>query len=709
MIPGPAPRRPGKSDRKAVDVSTHRRAWKQRAGVVVALVIGALLAVPATPALAAPAISNVSASPSSVEAGGTVKVTYSLNFSDPAKPADIQVGSSNSKLTCVDGCSRGRFNESGTFTATFRLAADAQNGSAAITIKATDSEGPDKQEQRGATNVTLVGRAAPEPTQEQVQTVKSVSGKVVASANGAAVPKATVMLQDSGGHRYETTSDGSGNFRFTGSKDRPITPGRIGIGAVQGEIRTTKSFDASAGQSVTGQQISLAIKVEVSPSPTPSATEEPLPTDEPTEDADDESPAATPGAAQKNTSTEEESGFGSLLLILLGGLFVAIGVGTIVLLWMKRRENGDDTDDDDALAGAAGAGAVPAARGAYHGADDKTRVVNRAGGGPDPTMIGGTSLSDAPTMMHQPIVDDVPPDPYGAPPPTYGPGGQQGGWGTGGGYGAEPQGGGYGAAGGYGNAPASGAGYGNAPAPTSTGGYGAHGTNAPASGGGYGTAPASTGGYGSGSGYGGTPGGYGTDAPASGGGYGGRGYGAPADAAAEGYPGQGGGYGEHYNEPTGRYTGEATGSYTPPADPYPTSTYQADQGHSYGQPESPPQYGRGAEPTGGGYDQRGGYGGESYGQQSGYGQAGGYDQPQGGGYGQQPPPQGGGYGQQPPQQGGGYGQQPPQQGHGYDQPAGYDQRQGGGYYGDQAQPDQARPDGPPQQDRGGRRLDWLDD
>ena len=53
MIPGPAPAGQGKSDRKAVDVSTHRRAWKQRAGVVVALVAGALLAVPATPALAA--------------------------------------------------------------------------------------------------------------------------------------------------------------------------------------------------------------------------------------------------------------------------------------------------------------------------------------------------------------------------------------------------------------------------------------------------------------------------------------------------------------------------------------------------------------------------------------------------------------------------------------------------------------------------------
>ncbi|WP_405114797.1 carboxypeptidase-like regulatory domain-containing protein [Micromonospora sp. NBC_01405] len=734
MIPGPAPRRPGKSDRKAVDVSTHRRAWKQRAGVVVALVVGVLFAAPAAPALAA----DISVSPGSatIQAGGTTAINVQLTpRSDDEKFVIIAVAGLPRGVSCGSGCGKVDFNGTGPVNHVVQLRAsgDAPNAdNQRVTVNATSIQGG----QNGRDfQLSVKAKAAPEPTQEQVQTVKSVSGKVVATANGTAVPNATVMLQDSGGHRYETTSNGSGDFRFTGSKDRPITPGRIGIGAVRGEFRTTKSFDASAGQSVTGQRISLAIKVEVSPSPTPSASEEPLPTEEPTEESPEESPAATPGAP-KNASAENDSDGFNWLLILLGGLFVAVGVGTIVLLWMKRRENGDDTDDD-APAGAAAAGAVPAARGAYHGADDKTRVVNRAGAGPDPTMVVGASLSDAPTMMQRPIVDDVPPDPYGAPPSAYGPGGQQGGWGagSGGGYGDEPQGGGYGAAGGYGSAPASGAGYGSAPA--STGGYGGHGTDAPASGGGYGNAaPTSTGGgYASGSGYGGTPGGYGTDAPASGGGYGSRGYGAPADAAAGGYPGQGGGYGERYDEPTGRYTGEGTGSYTPPADPYPTSTYQADQGHNYGQPEPSPQYGRGGEPTGGGYgqpggydagqqggayggqpggydagqqgggyggqpgggyDQRGGsYGGESYGQQGGYGQAGGYDQ------------QRGGYGQEPPQQRGGYGQEPPQQGHGYDQPTSYDQQQGG--YGDQAQPGRARPDGPPQQDRGGRRLDWLDD
>ncbi|MGW9196919.1 carboxypeptidase regulatory-like domain-containing protein [Micromonospora chersina] len=664
-------------------MSTHRRAWKQRAGVVVALVFGALLAVPATPALAAPTISNVSASPNSVEAGGSVKVTYSLNFTDPLATADVSVTSGNPKLTCVDGCSRGRVNQNGTFDATFRAASDAPNGSATITIKATDSNGPNKQEESATVTVTLVAKAPPAP-----QTVKSISGKVVISANGDPIAGAIVMLRDSRNNQRQTNTDSSGNFRFTGSDSNPIAPGRIDLGASKdGADPGTKSIDAAAGQSVTGLRISVPLKVEVSPSATPSASEEPLPSDEATDEATEE-PASQAPAAQQPAANEDSGG--SWLLILLGGLFVAVGVGTIVLLYM-RRKNEDGDGDGDGPHGPTGpggpvgaAGAVPGARGGYRGADDQTRVVNGMGAGAASTMVGGTSLSDAPTMMHRPVVDDVPPDPYGAPPgPAYGAGagaGQAGWAGNGYGDGAPGQ-------GGYGGG---------------DNGYGA----APSSGGGYGTAPSSGGGYGS------------------------RDYG----AGAAGYPpAQGGGYGgERYDEPTGRYTGDST-QYAPPADPYPTSTYQPDQGRGYDQPGQG-QYGRGPEQGGSGYGSGGGYGapagGYGGGQQGGYdsapaggydsGQTGGYDGRQAGGYdgGQQGGYDGydqrggygGGDGYGQPQQGGygqpgGYGQeQPPQQrGGGYDN-QGYDQ---GGYYADPAEAGRGRPDAP--QDRGGRRLDWLDD
>ncbi|WP_406077738.1 carboxypeptidase regulatory-like domain-containing protein [Micromonospora sp. NBC_00858] len=679
-------------------MSTHRRAWKQRAGVVVALVAGALLAVPATPALAAdPGVQITGLSSGTLTSGQRATLSFRVTNNNVKLPplnsdsVTIKVSTSFGELSCDGRCdfteeiNRG---ESGTYTVNLVAGNVAPGDTKSGKVQISASVGGDSDS--AERDITVRG-----PQQQQTQTVRSVSGKVVVQADGKAVPNAVVMLQDSTGRRYDTTSDGSGNFRFTGTTEKPIAPGRIDLGASFDNVLATKTLNASANQSITGQRISLAIKVEVTPSPTPSASAEATPTEEATEEGaeDQASEEASPGAAANAANEDDGGGFGSYLIILLGGLLVAAGVGTIVLLWMKRKENGDDEDAP------AGAGAVPAARGGFRGADDQTRVVGRPGGGPDPTMVGGAALSEAPTMMHRPVVDDVPPDPYGAPAQPYGAAGQQG-WG-GAGYGEEPAPAGYG---GYGNAPASGGGYGTAANPE--GGYGAGAAGdaygaAPGSGAGYGGAPASGGGYGgapaSGGGYGG--------APASGGGYGSRDYTAPAGAAG------GAAYGERFDEPTGRYTGDST-QYPAPADPYATGVYQPEQGQGYGQPDpTTPYSGRTAEPTGGYGQQAGGYDQGGYGQQ-----AGGYDQ--GGGYGQEPPQQrggyddrggydqSGGYGQQAGgyDQGGGYGQEPPQQRGGYDDRGGYDQSGG---YGQQT--GRTRPDTPPPTERGGRRLDWLDD
>ncbi|WP_243420712.1 carboxypeptidase regulatory-like domain-containing protein [Micromonospora globispora] len=617
-----------------------------------ALVVGALLAVPATPALAAQAV--VQPSSITVNAGSDATVTVVISPGPNDKGGDISLTGLPSGVSCANGCGNFQFNgppgSPKTQLLTLKANDNAPDANTTVTVRVV----PDASDPATPTfSLTVKAKPAPAPT--QAETVKLISGKVVNATNGDPVPGATVMLLDSQQHKYSTSSDSSGNYRFSGSSTNPITPGRIELGAMKGNINATKSVNASAGQSLTGQRISLDIKVAASPSATPSASDAALPTDEATDEATTEETAAE-GAAGQQATANEDSG-SSWLLILLGGLFVAVGVGTIVLLYMRRKNDGDDTEDGDGPVGpAAGVGPVPGARGAYRGADDQTRVVNGMGAGAAPTMVGGASLSDAPTMMHRPVVDDVPPDPYGAPPPAYGAGGQPG-W-AGSGYGDEAPGqGGYGGNG-YGNAPSSGGGYGNAPS----------------SGGGYGNAPSSDGGYGS------------------------RDHG----AGAGGYPPAQGGYGERYDEPTGRYPGDGTQSYAPPADPYPTSTYQppTDQGRGYGQDAG--QYGRAPEPTngygagggygapaGGGYDNgpaSGGYGGGQQQGYDGYGQQGGYGE----GYGQQ-----GGYGQP-----GGYGQEPPQQrGGGYDQ---------GGYHGDPAQTGRGRSDGPGQE-RGGRRLDWLDD
>ncbi|MCZ7421574.1 carboxypeptidase regulatory-like domain-containing protein [Verrucosispora sp. WMMA2121] len=749
MFPRPAPAGQGRSVRKAVDVSTHRRAWHKRAGVVVALMIGALLAVPATPAFADdPDVQITGLSNGTLQSGQQTSMTFTVkNNNDAPTPFSVTVSTFNG-LSCQGDCNiPARLipaGEEAQFRATLAAgdvpAGQERSGKVRVSARAGGDEGSDERD------MTVRGPNPP-PTTQAPQTVRSISGKVV-NQGGEAVPNAYVLLKDSAGKQRDTTTNGDGNFRFTGSSDNPIAPGRIDIGASAENKNAVASFTANAGQSITGRRITLPIAAaSESPSASPSASESAVPTEDPFEDelGEDEETAGESAAAQAPASNEDSGGFGNWLLILLGGLFVAVGVGTIVLLWMKRKENEDGEPDGDVPAGAP-AGAVPAARGSFAGADDQTRVVNRVGAAPDPTMVGGPGLANAPTMMHQPVVDDVPPDPYGAPPQPYGAASGPGGWSGGGGYGDEP--GGYGAAG-YGNAPSSGGGYGNAPS----------------SGSGYGNAPSSGGGYGNG--------------PAAGGGYGSRDYG--AGNSGPDYPPAGGGYGERYDEPTGRYQGEET-AYPAPADPYATGMYQPDAGGpgygqsepgGYGRSEAGGDYGRN-EPTGGygqsdptrGYrhGEPGGYGqsdatrgygeGESGG---GYGQAdpnrgyapgqsgggygaspnGGYDQPAGsygqdaghqrggydntsydnaydqggygGAYGQDAPSRGGydqgGYGGG--QGGGGYGQEPPRQRGGYDE--GYDQ---GGYgqggYGDPAQAGRGRPDGTPQ-DRGGRRLDWLDD
>ncbi len=67
-------------------MSTHR-SWKQRAGVVVALIAGALLAAPATPALAAePTVRITGVSPTTVTSGGKVQLTYTVTAPKPDNP-----------------------------------------------------------------------------------------------------------------------------------------------------------------------------------------------------------------------------------------------------------------------------------------------------------------------------------------------------------------------------------------------------------------------------------------------------------------------------------------------------------------------------------------------------------------------------------------------------------------------------------------------
>ncbi|WP_203859304.1 carboxypeptidase regulatory-like domain-containing protein [Plantactinospora mayteni] len=596
---------------------------------------------------------------------------------------DISVTSTFNELQCQGNCDVRDtigFGDTKAYSVTLRAGNVAAGQSRSGNVRVTANVGNDSA--AAQRNITVRGPEAPPPA----QTVAEVSGRITNEATGDGVPNASVRLTDGQGRTHSATTSSNGNYRFTGSQDRPIAPGRLQIRATKDGITDTKDVTANAGARINNQGIQLALAgaptatPDVSAEPTDDAAE-----DEPTDDAGAEE-SQDAGAPDQAANEDSGGGLGSWVLILAGGLLVALGVGAIVLLLMRRKEDGGDDDEDGP--GGPGPRGAGAGRGGYRD-DDATRVTNRAGAGADPTMVNrGGNLADAPTMMHSaPLVDDEFPDPYGAPlpgpqTPGYGGGGQQG-WGNNAnGYGDRPGSG----AGAYGNAPGSGAGYG-----------------APASGAGYGNAP------GSGAGYG---------APVSGSG----GYSANGSA----------GYDDGYDEPTGRYTGGRGGTdeYAPAADPYETNAYRPSSGAGQGGYEPTQQYGRdddGYDAGGYGAAGRGGYGDEprtgagydraddGYDQQQGYDtRAGGYDQQQGydadrGGYDQ--PTTGGGYDQR---RGGyqdqnGYDDRAGQ--NGYDDRAGYDQQQqAGGYYDDAPQAGHSRSGAPQQPSRSERRsLDWLDD
>ena len=627
-----------------------------RLGVVVTLATGTL-AVISTPALAVrPDVSGPSSAV--VKAGGDVTVTLTVEaaFSD----ATITINPQNlpSGVSCASGCGdrsvpetkRGQPNQ---YPVTLRAAGNAPAANQGITFVVTVVS----DSRSGNASMALAVQAAAPQNPPPAAGVKEVSGTVTDQATGSPLGDAAVSLKDGAGKKFDTQADGQGRYKFTGTASKPISPGTLELTAEKDGFKTNQPIlrQVGNGQSLTGLKIALlAANATATPTETATDTATAGPTDEQTtgEASNDQGQAG----ADNNQNSDDGTSPLSIVLIGMGALLVALGIGAIALLLWRRRNESDDDEEEDEEGEAPGPGTRspaprPATAAAYNGAADPTMV---RGGVGDRTMITRPALADAPTAMHQPVMDDEfpdpynpPQDPYGAPTtysaePMYG-GGANGEYGGGGAYGSpatgrdpyghEPE---------YGGParPASGPGYGPTPgagyAPTSSGGYGA-----PAGGGGYDQA---------GGGYG---------APAGGGGYGQGGY-------DDGYQQGGGGYGQQGYAPDNGYGG---GGY--------------DQGGG----------GYGAPAGGGGYDD-GGYGGQG----AGYGDQGGYDE----GYRQQQGGGGGGYGQQGYAPDNGYG------GGGYDQGGGgYGDQRGGqeGYYDDEG----ARHGS--QSGRGGQRrsLDWLDD
>ncbi|MFI5915587.1 carboxypeptidase-like regulatory domain-containing protein [Dactylosporangium sp. NPDC051541] len=497
---------------------------------------------------------------------------------------------------------------------------------------------------------TLKAQAAAPTTQAAPQTVTEVSGNITDSSTGKGIKGATVVLEDGAGKTRQTsTTNDAGAFKFTGTEQSPIAPGQLTLQAgATGFDNQNKTVTGTAGKANTGLKMGLPKLADTaSPVAPPSAGD-------PAIVEGQSAGGVVPQNTKTNNASDDSGGGVSWILIALGVLLVGFGIVAIVML-LRRRGDDDDEDVEDEPAPRRGPGPRPA----------------YAGQGPDPTMVAG--MGGAPAMINRgnndatAIVrpgrggfDDVPPDPYGAPPlgaggyPSAGgyddragfaSGGYNGGGGNG--YGAQP------------GRPAPGPAV-DPYAPDYNGGGGGYADSTqryePGTGGngyggganGYNNNPP-TGGYGPGAG----PGGAGGQ-----GGYGANGY----DGPSTGGNNYGGGQRDR-----GGYEGPPTtlGGYDGPH-------AGGDRG-GYGAP--------GGQGGGGGYDDRGGQGGGGgYDDRGGYGAAGGQGGPGGGyddrgGYG----PAAGGNGYEGPSAGGGYGPGGERGGYGPAAGGGYDGGQGGGY------------------------------
>ncbi len=94
-----------------------------------------------------------------------------------------------------------------------------------------------------------------------METVKLITGKVTNQADGKAVNNAYVALGDGAGKLHEDFADDKGVFRFEGTTQKPIAPGRITIGASKDDFKqNTKSINVNAGGTASGVVITLQLE-----------------------------------------------------------------------------------------------------------------------------------------------------------------------------------------------------------------------------------------------------------------------------------------------------------------------------------------------------------------------------------------------------------------------------------------------------------------
>jgi len=418
-----------------------------RAGVVAVLAAGALFGVP-SPAHAATPELSVSPGNVTINAGSDATVTVKITTKDPG---DISVSLSLAGLPAGVTCTSGTTNcddlvvtvvpdTEKTVLLKVKAAANAPaaNG-VSITVGAQAASGANTD------NFNLTVNA-----QQQPENVKDVTVRIFDIGTGQPIAGAQVIIEDSAGRSWNAQATSTGQVRITSTASRPIAPGEIRAAAGQdGYQNAVKAAEGRVGQSV-------VIEIRLTSTATPSATPA-LPTELPSDTA---APTATQEQAiNPNLSGNDEGGGLSWMLIVMGGLLVALGVGAIVLLLLRRRDDGEDGEIVETPTYAPrGPAPLPAGRNVYRAGGPQPAIAGRPA---DRTMVTRQPM-DAPTMMHgRPDYGGGMPAPR-PPQPGYGPP-QTPGYGAPAPYPTSPSPA-YGGTPGYPSAPASPPGYGPPPA-----------------------------------------------------------------------------------------------------------------------------------------------------------------------------------------------------------------------------------------------------
>ncbi|WP_433728820.1 carboxypeptidase-like regulatory domain-containing protein [Actinoplanes sp. CA-051413] len=329
---------------------TSSRARLIRAAAPVALA-GAMLAGYAAPAAAAPpAIRILRVSSESVPSGGTVQVRFeATNNNQRTEKVFVAVSGG---LRCTAGCAAAPDlgpGKSRTFEATVvapKVGPGEESGrNLAVSVRIGTQTAFDHK--------MIIVRGGNTPSSSAVS---RVSGRV-RDADGKAIRDASLTARDSAGHEYRTTSDGKGRFSIKASDSKPIAAGPITVVADKDGYRTARATVQGTARGATVRLVLTALPTptKTSPSPTaaestPAAAEKPAPK------------ASLAGVVPPAARTAGDDGSGSLMFTLMGGLLVAAGLGTLVLMLIRRRKRPADPDlqSTQVMAAPAGGGMADA-------------------------------------------------------------------------------------------------------------------------------------------------------------------------------------------------------------------------------------------------------------------------------------------------------------------------------------------------------------